>query len=190
MGISGQPEVLLNLEKVKQDKIPLIRRFSGGGTVIVDEDTLFSTFIFSKDDVLHIHAFPEPILRWSGDLYAKSFQIPGFHLVENDYAIGPKKCGGNAQYIKKERWLHHTSFLWDYQEKNMEYLLLPAKRPRYRENRKHSDFLCSLKNYAPSRESLIQKLKAELASHFELVNVKLEDLWWTEHRKSVCWVNC
>ncbi len=190
MGISGRPEELLNLEKVKQDKVPIIQRFSGGGTVIVDEDTLFFTFIFSKDDVLHIHAFPEPILRWSGNLYTKSFQIPGFYLIENDYAINLKKCGGNAQYIKKDRWLHHTSFLWDYQEKNMEYLLLPAKRPIYRESRRHTDFLCTLKSFAPSKESLIQKLRAELAHHFELVDVKLEDLSWQEHRQCVRFVDC
>ncbi|HEX2582633.1 MAG TPA: lipoate--protein ligase family protein [Chlamydiales bacterium] len=189
LGISSEPAALLDLEKVKRDKIPVIRRFSGGGTVIVDEDTLFFTFIFSKDDVLHIHAFPEPILRWSGELYAQSFQIPGFHLVENDYAIGPKKCGGNAQYIKKDRWLHHTSFLWDYEETNMDYLLLPAKRPRYRENRKHADFLCRLKNYVPSKENLIQKLKAELERHFEVIEAKLEDIPCREYRKSVQWID-
>ncbi len=188
MGISGKMETLLDLEKVKEDKIPVIRRFSGGGTVVVDEDTLFFTFIFSKDDVLHIHAFPEPILRWSGELYSNSFRIPSFHLIENDYAIDQKKCGGNAQYIQKDRWLHHTSFLWDYQEKNMDYLLLPVKRPRYRENRKHSDFLCKLKRFASSKETLIQKLKTELEKHFELVDAKAEDILCLEHRKSVQWI--
>jgi lipoate-protein ligase A len=190
MGISGKPEELLDVEKIRRDKIPVIQRFSGGGTVIVDENTLFFTFIFNKDDVLHIHAFPEPILRWSGDLYARSFQIPRFHLIENDYAIGEKKCGGNAQYLKKDRWLHHTSFLWDYREENMDYLLFPQKRPRYRKERKHTDFLCRLKDFAPSKESLIQKLKSELAGHFTLLNVKLGDLSWSDHRKSVRWVNC
>jgi lipoate-protein ligase A len=188
MGISGHPEDHLNLAKVHRDRIPIIRRFSGGGTVIVDEETLFFTFLFNKEDVLHVHAFPEPILRWSGELYAKSFQIPGFHLVENDYVIGQKKCGGNAQYIKKDRWLHHTSFLWDYQEKNMDYLLLPAKRPRYRENRTHSEFLCKLKTFAPSKEHLIEKLYNELQDRFELVEVASKDISWAEHRKSVSYL--
>lgn len=185
MGISGQPNKLLDVGRVKQDKIPVIQRFSGGGTVIVDEETLFFTFIFSKNDVLHVHAFPEPILRWSGELYSAAFQIPGFHLVENDYAIGEKKCGGNAQYIQKDRWLHHTSFLWDYSGKNMEYLLLPEKRPRYRQNRSHGDFLCRLKNYAPSKEYLIEKLKSELLLHFDIRDVQREELTWAAHRKSV-----
>lgn len=165
MGISGDPKSLLDLDKVGKEKIPVVKRFSGGGTVIVDEDTLFITFIFNKKEV-DTPAFPEPILRWSANLYESSWKIPGFQLVENDYCIGKVKCGGNAQYIKKDRWLHHTSFLWDYSEKNMDCLLLPSKRPRYRENRGHKDFLCKLKDYALSPEETVSQLKEELVKRF------------------------
>ena len=56
--------------------------------------------------------------------------------------------GGNAQSIIKGGWLHHTSFLWDYQQENMEnYLLLPDKRPEYRSSRSHKDFLIPLSRY-------------------------------------------
>jgi len=157
MGISGEPKTLLNIESVQNNKIPVIKRFSGGGTVIVDENTLFLTFIMSKEDI-DIPPFPEPILRWSADLYADAWKIPNFCLRENDYCIGEKKCGGNAQYIKKDRWLHHTSFLWDYSEENMGHLLLPAKRPKYRLNRPHSDFLTRLKEHALSADLLVEKL--------------------------------
>ena len=156
MGISGNPEELLDVERVQRDRIPVIKRFSGGGTVVVDENTLFFTFIMAKEE-LDVPAFPEPILRWSADLYTQAWQIPGFQLRENDYCIGDKKCGGNAQYIKKDRWLHHTSFLWDYSEKNMNYLRLPAKRPKYRHNRNHADFLTRLKDHTSN--SLIEKFR-------------------------------
>ncbi len=91
MGISGRPELLLNQDLVRRDNIPVIQRFSGGGTVIVDEDTLFISFIFAKT-TLPIHPFPEPILRWSGELYQQSWQIPGFHLVENDRSHNQFLC--------------------------------------------------------------------------------------------------
>jgi len=183
MGISGEPHALLNLARLKEDQVPVIRRFSGGGTVIVDQDTLFITFIFGKKE-LQVPPFPEPILRWSADLYAASWDIPEFHLKENDYCIGKKKCGGNAQYIRKDRWLHHTSFLWDYQQSNMDYLLLPAKRPAYRENRDHKDFLCRLKDHALSREELLSKLKTELVKRFYIQPFDLKN--WEEgaHRKA------
>ncbi len=161
MGISGQPEKLLNLESVKREKIPVYKRFSGGGTVIVDEQTLFVTFIFSKN-LLPIPAFPEPILKWTENLYRESWQIPQFALRENDYCIEDKKCGGNAQYIRKERWLHHTSFLWDYAPDNMKHLLLPEKRPKYRQNRPHDDFLTRLKFHGKNPETLFDQLKETL----------------------------
>lgn len=185
MGISGEPEALLHVDLVRKSKIPVIKRFSGGGTVIVDENTLFITFIFSKDSV-DISPFPEPILRWSENLYQEAWQIPHFHLTENDYCIGEKKCGGNAQYIKKDRWLHHTSFLWDYSEENMGYLRLPEKRPKYRESRSHKDFLCRMKDYVKSQEMLIQKLK----NHLPQAHVfDLHSLEEKPHRQSAHFVD-
>ena len=184
MGISGHPQQLIDVARVKKDRIPVIQRFSGGGTVIVDEETLFITFVLEKGS-LPILPFPEPILRWSGELYIESWRIPSFHLVENDYAIGPLKCGGNAQYIKKDRWLHHTSFLWDYRPENMDYLLLPEKRPRYRKDRPHGDFLCRLKDYAPSKETLIDQLRIHLKSRFQLVDQDQNLLHCEPGRKTV-----
>lgn len=172
MGISGKPEDLLNVKAVREEKIPVIKRFSGGGTVIVDENTLFITFIISREE-LPLPPFPEPILRWSANLYQNAWSIPHFCLRENDYCIGERKCGGNAQYIQKGRWLHHSSFLWDYSEENMNYLLLPPKRPLYRKNRSHSTFLCKLKDYCESQERLIQALQKDLSFHpFELSSWK------------------
>jgi len=49
-----------------------------------------------------------------------------------DYAFNTRKFGGNAQSITKNRWIHHTSFLWDYDVKNMDYLKLPMRAPTYR----------------------------------------------------------
>jgi lipoate-protein ligase A len=183
MGISGQPAALLELEKVRNNQIPVIQRFSGGGTVIVDEQTLFITFIFSKE-ALEIPAFPESILRWTGDLYKQAWQIPRFQLKENDYAIDEKKCGGNAQYIRKDRWLHHTSFLWDYSEENMGYLLLPAKRPAYRLNRDHGEFLTRLKGLSTSPDDLIAALKKELVKQFYIEDFKPDREKQIPHRQS------
>lgn len=185
LGISSKPEELVDLEKAKMAEIPLIKRFSGGGTVIVDEQTIFITFIMAKTD-LDIPPFPEPILRWSGELYKSAWGIPDFALRENDYVIGEKKCGGNAQYIKKERFVHHTSFLWDFSEGNMEYLLLPSKRPSYRKDRAHKDFLTGLKHHAAHSEELIEKLKKTLVKRLYIEPFDLRTLEPKPHRQAVC----
>lgn len=185
LGISGKKEELVNEQKAAENKIPLIKRFSGGGTVIVDEHTLFITFICQKD--LHpFPAYPEPIMKWTESLYKDTFQHEGFSLRENDYVLHDKKCGGNAQYIKKDRWLHHTSFLWDYSEERMGYLLHPKKTPSYRESRPHTDFLCRLKEIFPSKEHFVAAFMASFEQRFPLksrsVESVLKELPATERR--------
>jgi hypothetical protein len=66
----------------------------------------------------------------SSSLLAKSLTCDVF--VFPDYAFSHLKFGGNAQSITKNRWVHHTSFLWDYNVKNMDYLRIPKRVPEYR----------------------------------------------------------
>ncbi|HSX37359.1 MAG TPA: lipoate--protein ligase family protein [Chlamydiales bacterium] len=191
MGISGRAERLLDLAQVAQNRVPVIKRFSGGGTVIVDENTLFVTFIMAKNH-LDVPPFPEPILRWSAGLYASAWNIQDFQLRENDYCIGDKKCGGNAQYMRKDRWMHHTSFLWDYKPQNMDMLLLPDKRPAYRKDRSHDDFLCRLNYHGGLLEHRISQLREELVKRFYMQDFDLKSLERKPHRQATAMVatNC
>jgi len=158
LGISGKAEELVHLDKLPPS-IPLIRRFSGGGTVIVDEETIFVTFICNKSH--HPFApYPEPILRWTAEMLKPS--NPNLELRENDFVIGNRKCGGNALYIKKDRWLVHTSFLWDYTPERMQLLKHPPKTPPYRAGRPHDEFLCRLRDYYPCKEGWIENLIAHI----------------------------
>ncbi|HUD01787.1 MAG TPA: lipoate--protein ligase family protein [Rhabdochlamydiaceae bacterium] len=163
MGISGKAEALVHLDQLPES-IPILRRFSGGGTVIVDENTVFVTFICNKAD--HpFPAYPEPILRWAASVLAPA--IKGLELRENDFVIGEKKCGGNALYIKKDRWLIHTSFLWDYDPARMALLKHPAKSPKYREGRPHEQFVCRLADHLGNREEWVENLKKSLVLYFK-----------------------
>lgn len=47
------------------------------------------------------------------------FKDGGFGLRENDYVFRDQKFGGNAQYFTGQRWLHHTSFLWNYKPESI-----------------------------------------------------------------------
>lgn len=186
MGISGDATQLVDQKKMDEKPVDLIRRFSGGGTVIVDEDTLFVSFICQKN-LLSFPAYPEHLLRWGEEIYKNALNIPNFQLRENDYAIGEKKCAGNAQYLRKERYLQHTTFLWDYKQEKMDYLLHPPKTPRYREGRSHQDFVCKLKDQIEKKESFFDQLKLELGRRFELVPLSLSDVISVlelPHRKS------
>lgn len=107
--------------------------------------------------------------------------------MENDYAIGDRKFGGNAQYLCKGRWLHHSSLLWDYQPERMNCLLFPQKTPKYRQNRSHDDFLCRLSEVHPCRKEFLQQLVDGLNGLFSVERRVLEDvqkILQVSHRKA------
>ncbi|GAB4187148.1 MAG: lipoate--protein ligase family protein [Simkaniaceae bacterium] len=192
LGISGNPVSLVHPDAWRQEKIPLIKRFSGGGTVIVDEHTLFVSFI-CEGKFINAPLFPEPILRWSTEFYQKAWRIPDFTFRENDYVIKDRKCGGNAQYIRKNRFVHHTTFLWDFQKKHMDFLLYPKKTPKYREGRGHADFLCRLRPLFPNIEDLAARIIEELRLRYIVESCSLEEIspvLQKEHRKSTSLLPC
>ncbi|CAN1177954.1 Inactive lipoate--protein ligase 2 [Linum perenne] len=150
MGVSGKPVELLNRKLIlaSDNVVPVIRRFTGGGTVIVDGGTIFVTLICNKDAIPKVQPYPRSIMHWSGVWYGEVFKgIGDFQLRENDYVFGNRKFGGNAQSITKNRWIHHTSFLWDYEDQNMDYLKLPSRAPGYRLARDHTEFVCRMREY-------------------------------------------
>jgi lipoate-protein ligase A len=188
MGISGKREELINEQEYKKRPVPIIRRFSGGGTVYVEKETLFITFLFEKES-LDLGTSPASVMEWTEKLYAPLFtQELHFGLRENDYVIGDKKVGGNAQYFSKKKWLHHTSFLWDYCPEKMNLLLMPSKAPEYRSKRSHEEFLSKLGAFFPEKEVFIQGFLKELQKQF---CVSLRDLQEASqpilvpHRKSL-----
>lgn len=173
MGISGKEEELLELSKVKSNPIPVIRRFSGGGTVVVDPGTLFVTFICNSDAV-SVPCYPRHVMKWSEKVYQPVFSGHDFGARENDYVLGDKKFGGNAQYMCKGRWLHHSSLLWDFEVARMEYLKIPKKAPEYRQGRGHGEFLCGLRESFPEKEMLRGSVIENLHNHFAVDCVELE----------------
>ena len=186
MGISSKVDDLIDRKIVKKNSIPVIKRFSGGGTVFVDEDTFFATFIFQKE-AINIQAYPEPILKWSEKFYKPVFNHKNFALRENDFIFGDKKFGGNALYIKKNRWLLHTSFLYDFDALQMECLLNPKVAPKYRANRNHHDFLTTLKEHNFSIDNLLTLFKNQLKQNFLIENISYdfpEDYLTKDYRKS------
>lgn len=167
MGISSSPEKVIDLDRLQKQPVPLIRRFSGGGTVFIDADSIIKTFIFNQAD-LGIPCYPHAVFQWSEIFYRLVFQEIELRLCENDYVIKGRKCGGNAQYMTKNRWLHHTSFLWDYQAENMAYLKMPPKMPGYRERRSHDNFLCKLGEYLPSKQEVVNRFLKTLKVYFKV----------------------
>jgi len=186
MGISGKSEELIEQDIYARNPVPLIRRFSGGGTVFIDPNTLFTTFIGQKEILPDTKCDPETLLNWSA-AHIRQTLPPHFSVRENDFVLHDRKFGGNALYLRKHRWLHHATYLWDYSEENMAYLKLPKRIPTYRRERPHNAFLCSLKEILPTPETLFEQMLSAYAHTFSLQHTSLEaiqDLLAEPHRRS------
>lgn len=148
MGSYNDPSKLLNIGNIKQDNMRVIRRYSGGGTVYVDKDSYFFSIV-SNGNYLNGNnkelIGPREIMNWTNDIFGKVFENNNFEILDFvDYVIDNLKIGGNAQKISKNRFVHHTSFLWQYDISMIDkYLTIPPKKnqPDYRKDRKHDQFL-------------------------------------------------
>jgi lipoate-protein ligase A len=187
LGISGVVHELVDEQKLHHHPIPLIRRFSGGGTVVVDQNTLFISFIFSRRD-FDLGNCPRKVMQWTEVVYKPVFAPESFSLEETDYTLYNKKIGGNAQYFSKERILHHTTFLWDFLPHHMSLLKMPKTTPRYRKDRNHEEFVDRLCRYYPSPSYLIDRLKTELSKQFHIAEQSdhsFHDMLLKPHRKAL-----
>ena len=85
LGFSGKiPELVDEHEVKKSDKsIELIRRYTGGGTVIVDDSTFFTSFIMNNKDA-HCKPYPRDIMQWSNIVFQPVFEVGVwfFHFIE------------------------------------------------------------------------------------------------------------
>jgi lipoate-protein ligase A len=75
----------VNLPAAAAAGVPLVRRFTGGGTVIVDENSILTSIIVhGPTAVPHVQPYPRPIMRWTESLYGNALgQHGAFMLREN-----------------------------------------------------------------------------------------------------------
>lgn len=79
---------LIHEEESRAAGVQLIKRFSGGGTVVVDQNTLFATFIMEGSAFPEIESYPRAIMRWSREFYNPIFLPYGdFSLQEHGMAV-------------------------------------------------------------------------------------------------------
>lgn len=100
----------INAKYIKENRINVVRRLSGGGAVYHDSGNLNFTFIMQdqKDEVNDFRKFTDPVIK-----VLQSLGIPAEFSGRNDITIEGKKFSGNAQYACNNRLLHHGTILYN-----------------------------------------------------------------------------
>jgi lipoate-protein ligase A len=148
LGYANKSSTEVNLPFCRQYGIPVLRRCTGGGTVLQGPGVLNYSLILRTDGSRPCHSVPATnkfILERHRDALAALACAPVEWRGQTDLAIGGLKFAGNAQRRRRHFLLFHGSFLLHLDMSLLEKALpQPSRQPDYRVNRSHADFLINL----------------------------------------------
>jgi lipoate---protein ligase len=147
LGQSNTPVWSLVNENVGTDSIPVTRRPTGGEAVVLTPRMAvitvareFREMTSSKDFFRVINGI---MLDALSDLGVKNYGTKGI----SDITSGDRKILGSSMHRRENRLVYHGVLNISEDPGIFErYLRHPRREPDYRQSRKHSDFVTSLKN--------------------------------------------
>ncbi|MBX3234587.1 MAG: lipoate--protein ligase family protein [Nitrospiraceae bacterium] len=134
----------VHVKACADDGVPLLRRASGGGTVLQGPGCLSYALLLPLDwhpdlaDIRRTNAFilekmAEVLRRWEPGVTFQGI---------SDLAIGGRKISGNAQHRKRRAMLFHGTILHGMTADLIaRYLKVPVRQPDYRAQRPHEGFV-------------------------------------------------
>lgn len=195
LGNSQEPEKELNLDAVVRDGIPVFKRMSGGGAVLLSPGCVCLGLRFAKDKSLGIPDYfakaSAVISEVAADKLGLGLRLRGTSDLAYlgplgsdaggmEAALGEKlaesegnpegtlerKVAGCALYMPRDFVLYLVSILVEPDFTCIEkYLAHPSKEPGYRGGRSHRDFLAGLGPLAEQQGKRVRP--AELAAWLE-----------------------
>jgi lipoate-protein ligase A len=156
VGYANKVAAEVNVAACETHGILVLRRCSGGGTVVQGPGCLNYTLVLriTADGPLHsigsANRFIMERNRAAIESLFRTFNLQPstFNLSirgHTDLAIGGRKFSGNSQRRRRHFLLFHGTFLLNFNLALISELLpMPSKQPDYREHRTHDRFLTNL----------------------------------------------
>ena len=147
VGRSSKVDVEVHRDQCRQQNIPILRRSSGGASIVAGPGCLIFSVLLSYQqrpalrmiDQAHCH-----VLGMTCRALAKL--TPGVeHRGTSDLVLSGRKCSGNSLRCKRKHLLYHGTLLYQFPlELISSCLARPPREPEYRKGRSHADFMTNL----------------------------------------------
>jgi lipoate-protein ligase A len=172
VGAGGSVALDVNGAACEADGVSILRRASGGGTVLIGPGCLCFSIVLDYehapglDDIRASNRFVlGRVANALRPIAAARFE------GTSDLAVGGVKVSGNAQQRKRRHFLHHGTLLCGFDLGLFaKYLHAPERQPDYRKNRPHAEFVANL-------PATVAELKRLLAAEWR-AEVNYEPLPW------------
>lgn len=180
LGRSSKVDVEVNRQRCQELGIPVLRRSSGGATVVGGPGCLMYSVVLSYDRrpelrlVDRTHEFVlDAVLRAVRPLLPEATR-QGI----SDLTWHGRKFSGNSLRCLRSHLLYHGTILFDFPlELIGTCLLTPPRQPDYRQRRSHGDFVTNLPVNASS-------VRQNLVAAWEITDT-LDDVPWATTRRLV-----
>jgi lipoate-protein ligase A len=146
VGAGGSVVIDVDVPACDADRIPVLRRASGGGTVLLGPGCLCFSLVLGYgraaglDDIRASNRYV--LGRTAHALAPLAAADPA---GTSDLAVNGVKISGNAQQRKRTHFLHHGTLLCGFDTRLIaKYLHAPERQPDYRRNRPHAEFVTNL----------------------------------------------
>lgn len=145
LGASNNHSDAVIAENVIRDGIPVLKRKSGGQTVMLTPNNVVVSAVVTDDRMSR----PLDVFQDFNKLIVRVIEKCGMNGLSargiSDLAINEKKILGSSIYRRKNKLLYHAVINFGEPASTFEkYLKHPSKEPDYRNGRSHSDFVTSL----------------------------------------------
>lgn len=179
LGSGNEATREVNVEACRGRGIEILRRYGGGGTVVLYPGcVVLSLGCWVKDQFsnsLYFRMINQAVISSLAEIWPGLSELSQAGI--SDIVIGDKKIAGTSLFRSRNYLLYQASVLVNLDSSLIESVLThPSKEPGYRKGRTHSDFLTGISQIETTIESpqyvaeaLLEKfvpsLKQEMLGH-------------------------
>src|SRR5262245_9700543 len=159
LGAGGSIGIDVNETACQADDVPIHRRASGGGTVLLGRGCLLFSLVLSYERAAELRDVTASY-RWILGRVADALRpvAPLEPVGISDLAWAGRKVSGNSQQRKSRHLLHHGTLLYGFDLPSIgSYLNSPERAPACWARRDHCEFVTN----APADAGKVKNLLAE-----------------------------